>query len=81
MVVAYLIMINLQNFIVKCIRKEKYLSQYAEANFKKSYGIHDKYYHSKKGYTLRDHNQQYLKSPLSDQILLSKSPQMCLQRI
>ena len=49
-------------------------TQYVEANFKKSYGIRDKYYHSMKGYTLRDHNQQYLKSPLSDQILLSKSP-------
>ena len=49
-------------------------AQYAEANFKKSYGIRDKYYHSMKGYTLRDHNQQYLKSPLLDQILLSKSP-------
>ena len=44
----------------------KFHTQYAEANFKKSCGIRDKDYHSIKGHTQGDHNQQYLKSPLLD---------------
>ena len=41
------------------------IAQYAEANIKKSCGIRNKDYHNMKGHTLGDHNQQYLKSPLS----------------